>query len=824
MFHSFLFYSWFRGWRLLIGVCLCLLAGQSAQAQVPAWQTAILSSPDRGNQSGLDAIASDANGNVYIAGTFLGTIRIGNISLTSVGDVDMFVAKWSSATGSYVWAQRGGGQKSDFINGIGVSGGNVYVTGAFYGSTATFGSTTLLNADVNAHSSDVFVAKLTETDGSFIWAQRAGGTDGDGPAALAATSSGVYITGTFASATADFGAITVRNTSTTFGHSSDVFVAKLTDVGSTGTFSWALDAGGDMQDGANAIAVQGTSVYVAGIYRSRTVTFGNVVLPNLSAGSFSCDAFVAKLTDAGTSARFTWAQRVGGEYDDYAYGVAASNGNVYLTGTFTSSTCTLGSLTLTTTAYYTATFVAKLTDAGSTSRFVWAQQNTGTKEDVSAYAIAADGANVYIAGRFISPTAQLGSTTLVAVGPPDIFVAKLLDAGSTGSFAWARQAGGPNFDQATAVAVAGKQVYVGGLITNQASFGSLTLTTGGGNGFLAQLTDNAAAATPVTVHITRPTLPPLSCARDTTLTLSANLPGGTWSGRGITNAQAGTFRSGVAGPGRHLLTYSVANVGQDTLSLVVRPVAVKVLTAPATLCRLDTLVRLAATPAGGTWRGPGLSSTQPGVFSGAVAGPGRHMLRYELGSGACRVADSVALVISPVAIPVLSPAGPLTLRCGQADQLLSVASAAASGTSYTWQYAARSGAPWQNLPSAGNQPTYRATQAGRYRVQATQDNCFAVSTPVELRIEPMQAVFVPTIFTPNHDGVNDAFELNLQYPRTFHLQVFNRWGREVFRTDTYGEFWKGQDASAGVYFYLWRYSTDCEPTEQTVKGAITVAP
>ncbi|QKG54245.1 gliding motility-associated C-terminal domain-containing protein [Hymenobacter sp. BRD67] len=98
------------------------------------------------------------------------------------------------------------------------------------------------------------------------------------------------------------------------------------------------------------------------------------------------------------------------------------------------------------------------------------------------------------------------------------------------------------------------------------------------------------------------------------------------------------------------------------------------------------------------------------------------------------------------------------------------------------------------------------------------------SAPVEVRVEPALAIFIPNIFTPNHDGKNDVFELKLQYPRTFQLQVFNRWGREVFNTSTYGDFWTGSGASEGAYYYLCRYSTDCDPAEQTVKGWISLAP
>ncbi|WP_210521549.1 T9SS type B sorting domain-containing protein [Hymenobacter terricola] len=318
----------------------------------------------------------------------------------------------------------------------------------------------------------------------------------------------------------------------------------------------------------------------------------------------------------------------------------------------------------------------------------------------------------------------------------------------------------------------------------------------------------------------------LSCARDTTIALQATPAGGTWLGAGILPSTAGTFSSVVAGPGRHLLTYrfnaGTACGGQDTLSVIVQPVAVRVLTAPPPpFCRLDTLLRLTATPAGGTWRGPGIVNAQQGIFSASAAGAGRRVLYYEVGTGACRASDSLAIVLAPAALPVLEGADAFTLRCGAQSAWLSVRNPVPAAQ-YEWQYAATTGGPWQ-VPGPGNgQSAFQATQAGAYRIRLLQGNCSATSLAVQVRIESAVPVFVPNIITPNHDGHNDVFELTLQSPRTFHLQVYSRWGQEVFHTDTYGDFWSGTGAPAGIYYYLWRYSTECEAQEKLVKGWIEV--
>jgi len=69
------------------------------------------------------------------------------------------------------------------------------------------------------------------------------------------------------------------------------------------------------------------------------------------------------------------------------------------------------------------------------------------------------------------------------------FVAKLLDTGNAGTFAWAQSFGG-GFSRSTALAVAGANVYVAGSFNGITSFGNLSLIHPGtnvANGFVAKL-------------------------------------------------------------------------------------------------------------------------------------------------------------------------------------------------------------------------------------------------------------------------------------------------------------------------------------------------
>lgn len=85
-----------------------------------------------------DGIAVDPSGNLYITGSFSGTVDFGGFSLTSNGNTDVLIASYPPAP-SYEsdharWATGLGGASSEEGRAIFVDGsGNVYVTGYFSG-------------------------------------------------------------------------------------------------------------------------------------------------------------------------------------------------------------------------------------------------------------------------------------------------------------------------------------------------------------------------------------------------------------------------------------------------------------------------------------------------------------------------------------------------------------------------------------------------------------------------------------------------------------------------------------------------------------------
>lgn len=66
---------------------------------------------------------------------------------------------------------------------------------------------------------------------------------------------------------------------------------------------------------------------------------------------------------------------------------------------------------------------------------------------------------------------------------------------------------------------------------------------------------------------------------------------------------------------------------------------------------------------------------------------------------------------------------------------------------------------------------------------------------------------VPNIFTPNNDGVNDYFKLDVCPADEYKLLIYNRWGELIYRSNLQQDYWdghtlSGSEAPEGTYFYL----------------------
>jgi len=390
------------------------------------------------------AVSADGTGNIYVAGSFYGTVDFdpegGDPHTANVSDV--FLSKFDSS-GDFDWARTWGGSAYDSGRAVAADGsGNVYVTGKFAG-TVDFDPEGGDPHTSNGHY-EVFLSKF-DSWGNFEWARTWGGSYDDSGSGVAADSSGnVYVTGLFWSTT-DFdpGGGDPHSTN----GMSDVFLSKFD---SSGNFEWGRTWGGPEWDVGCGVAADGSgNVYVAGSFCD-TVDFDPEGGGDPHTSNGSEDAFLSKFDSSGD---FEWARTWGGSKIDRGLGVAADAiGNLYVAGRFTGTVdFDPGGGEPHTSNGDEDVFLSKFDSSGD---FEWARTWAGPNSD-SHLGTAADGSGyVYVAGQFMG-TVDFdpdGGDPHTSNGWEDVFLTKF---DSSGNFEWARTWGGPDWDHGYGVATDG---------------------------------------------------------------------------------------------------------------------------------------------------------------------------------------------------------------------------------------------------------------------------------------------------------------------------------------------------------------------------------
>jgi len=88
------------------------------------------------------------------------------------------------------------------------------------------------------------------------------------------------------------------------------------------------------------------------------------------------------------------------------------------------------------------------------------------------------------------------------------------------------------------------------------------------------------------------------------------------------------------------------------------------------------------------------------------------------------------------------------------------------------------------------------------------------------------AVYVPTAFSPNGDGVNDVFRAAVNdYVTNFSMRVFCRWGQQIFESRNPDNGWdgtfKGVYQDPGAYLYVVTY-TDSKGQDMKQHGTLVL--
>lgn len=138
-------------------------------------------------------------------------------------------------------------------------------------------------------------------------------------------------------------------------------------------------------------------------------------------------------------------------------------------------------------------------------------------------------------------------------------------------------------------------------------------------------------------------------------------------------------------------------------------------------------------------------------------------------------------------------------------------------TSYIWQ-------------DSSQLPYYEVQEAGFYSLEVEENGCIAKDSIIIETIDcTFCNIYIPNVFSPNADGLNDTFSAysNCTFG-IYNLQIFNRWGAVVFQSsdvqDTWDGTFKGEHFTPDVFVYALEFSFNegQEMSIMRISGDITI--
>ena len=302
-------------------------------------------------------------------------------------------------------------------------------------------------------------------------------------------------------------------------------------------------------------------------------------------------------------------------------------------------------------------------------------------------------------------------------------------------------------------------------------------------------------------------------------------------------------------------TYTVTVTGANGCSVIESfTISAGNLTANATISsagpftNLDPIYQIQALNSGGVWSSNcGMCLSSFGLFNPQIAGVGSWEICYSLGSGNCADSQCISILVTNDCIPQIITEN--TVIC-PGDSLLVNGSWENSQGQYSATFQDINQCDSTHIVNLSfyivsplienilfcefdsvlvfNQ--WISTSQTLTQVEQTANGCdyeHTINVQMESCIVEEALVYIPNVFTPNGDSVNDAFEIVLQNGIVERGWIFNRWGNIVCTFSPTQLKWNGRDERTGkpvldgVYTYV-LYFKPANTVSKLYQGFVTL--
>ena len=304
-------------------------------------------------------------------------------------------------------------------------------------------------------------------------------------------------------------------------------------------------------------------------------------------------------------------------------------------------------------------------------------------------------------------------------------------------------------------------------------------------------------------------------------------------------------------PGTYTVTVTGANGCSVIESFTISPGN---LTANATISsagpftNLDPIYQIQALNSGGVWSSNcGMCLSSFGLFNPQIAGVGSWEICYSLGSGNCADSQCISILVTNDCIPQIISENAIICP---GDSLLVNGSWENSQGQYSATFQDINQCDSTHIVNLSfyivsplienilfcefdsvlvfNQ--WISTSQTLTQVEQTANGCayeHTINVQMESCIVEEALVYIPNVFTPNGDSVNDAFEIVLQNGIVERGWIFNRWGNIVCTFSPTQLKWNGRDERTGnpvldgVYTYV-LYFKPANTVSKLYQGFVTL--
>jgi gliding motility-associated-like protein len=778
-----------------------------------------------GNDGG-EGIATDYMGNVIMTGTtgsISGIATKGAFQTTaSQGVCDSFggyalIAKFSNS-GFLQWGTYFGGNYGAAATKVAIDpGGNIFITG---GTQSNRGIATngVFQTSYTAGGAHGFLAKFSG-NGQRIWASYFGSDGGyDAICGIITDNSGsVFISG---STSGKKGMATSSAFQTSYGGGGEsTFLAKFD---SSGTRKWATYFGGytlNRASGMSLITDRFGNVYMTGDVSSVTDVATTGAWQTSYGGN--SDAFIAKFSSSGIR---LWATYFGGAGLDWGSGIVISGyGNIFITGITNSvnGIATRGAYQTSMASPYYHAFLAEFDTLGTR---LWATYFGGNDTIITSEIAADRFGNVFIAGRTKSTTgiaSQWAYQPTYAGGDRygDAFLAKFgtrykNDAGiaafnkfpanfcrdSISIMVQLKNYGLNVLDSVNISWAVNKKIqttykWQGHLLPGDSvniNLGKylfinvkeyLASWTSVPNGLLDSFRENDSAHATIYNAI-----PKASAGPDTTLCFNQTYimqgAGGItykWSpAKYLDNDTIAHPKATL--PNRQLFILKVSNKfgcsdSAQVLLKVRERLKVKDSASKTTACSGEDII-LSAIPHGGdslnyvfSW--PGDSATGNPI----IIKPKRSGWHKVILGDNCTPVDAVDSIYITVNPPAKAAFDWSPSQYVKINKPVNFSNHSQNASSYLWTFGTKDS-------SKTTSPIYNYTDTGNYKITLIAYGMNGCPNDTAWRfiqlIDGTVAIYIPNVFTPNGDGINDVFDIKGPGIKQYSYNIYNRWGELVF--------------------------------------------